>query len=378
MNDLAKSVKNVMTVFLVLFIALISYIAYFQLIKSPKINEMASNTRVIAKKNEVLRGTIYDRNETALTTSERLNETSQKRNYLYDGLYVHALGYTSAVYGKTGLEEEYDSELTTYNAIGNNFRKFLDSIDIKGLIEDIKNDKESELHIQREDEIGVLSSSLIEMKEEIDRQNEIKEEMIHNISHDLKTPIALIQTYAQSIKDDIYPYGDKDSSVDVILENTDRLEKKVKSLLYLNRLDYISGQIGDETCSMKELIEHIVFQLTAMHTQIEILTDLQDSSFKGKDDYWRICIENIIENAARYVHHEIKIILKDQYLEIFNDGEPIDNSNPESLFQPYEIGHKGQFGLGLSIVYKTVTMYGYKVEAVNRVDGVSFIIQKKD
>ena len=126
-----------------------------------------------------------------------------------------------------------------------------------------KNDKESELYIQREDEIGVLSSSLIEMKEEIDRQNEIKEEMIHNISHDLKTPIALIQTYAQSIKDDIYPYGDKDSSVDVILENTDRLEKKVKSLLYLNRLDYISGQIGDETCSMKELIEHIVFPLSA-------------------------------------------------------------------------------------------------------------------
>ena len=58
---------------------------------------------------------------------------------------------------------------------------------------------------KEEDEIGVLSSSLIEMKEEIDRQNEIKEEMIHNISHDLKTPIALIQTYAQSIKDDIYP-----------------------------------------------------------------------------------------------------------------------------------------------------------------------------
>lgn len=47
-----------------------------------------------------------------------------------------------------------------------------------------------------------------------------------------------------------------------------------------------------------------------------------------------------------------------------------------SLFQPYEIGHKGQFGLGLSIVYKTVTMYGFKVEALNREDGVSFVIHK--
>lgn len=247
---------------------------------------------------------------------------------------------------------------------------------IKNYIDDIKEDKESTLHIDRRDEIGIVSSSLIEMKEEIDKQNEIKEEMIHNISHDLKTPIALIQNYAQSIKDDVYPCGDKDSSVDVILENTNRLEKKVRSLLYLNRLDYLSGQVGDEVCSMKELIEHIVYQLNAMHPDIEIITELQDTYFKGDEEYWRICIENIIENASRYVNHTIKVILKNQYLEIFNDGEPIDNSNPESLFQPYEIGHKGQFGLGLSIVYKTVTMYGFKVEALNRKDGVSFVIHK--
>ena len=113
-----------------------------------------------------------------------------------------------------------------------------------------------------------------------------------------------------------------------------------------------------------------------MHPDIEIITELQDTYFKGDEEYWRICIENIIENASRYVNHTIKVILKNQYLEIFNDGEPIDNSNPESLFQPYEIGHKGQFGLGLSIVYKTVTMYGFKVEALNRKDGVSFVIHK--
>ena len=90
---------------------------------------------------------------------------------------------------------------------------------------------------------------------------------------------------------------------------------------------------------------------------------------------WEIVDNSIDEALAGYASH-IKVILKDQYLEIINDGEPIDNSNPESLFQPYEIGHKGQFGLGLSIVYKTVTMYGFKVEALNKEDGVSFVIHK--
>ena len=61
----------------------------------------------------------------------------------------------------------------------------------------------------------------------------------------------------------------------------------------------------------------------------------------------------------------------------YNDGEPIDNDNIEALFQPYEKGTKGQFGLGLSIVHKTCTMYGYNVAAVNQETGVSFIIEKK-
>ena len=247
---------------------------------------------------------------------------------------------------------------------------------IKKYIDDIKEDKQSSINIDRKDEIGILSSSLVEMKEELDKQNQIKEEMIHNISHDLKTPISIIQSYAQSIKDDVYPYGEKDASLDVIIENSNRLEKKVRSLLYLNRLDYLSGQVNDDVCHMKPLIEHIILQLNNVHDHISIISDLDDVIFVGKEEHWRICIENIIDNASRYVKNVIKITLRDQVLEIYNDGEPIDVKDAKLLFQLYETGNKGQFGLGLSIVYKTVTMYGYHVEAINKDGGVSFVIKK--
>ena len=248
---------------------------------------------------------------------------------------------------------------------------------IRNYIEDIRKDKQSELKIDRGDEIGFVSDELVAMKEEIDKQSKIKEEMIHNISHDLKTPIALIKSYSQSVKDDIYPYGDKNSSMDIIIENAERLDGKVKSLLYLNRLDFISGENSDSEVDMHELIEHIVIQLQGMHPEIEIETDLAFVSFKGDEECWRICVENIVDNAYRYVDKKIKIILKNDYLEIYNVGEQIDNDNIEALFQPYEKGTKGQFGLGLSIVHKTCTMYGYNVTAVNQETGVSFIIEKK-
>lgn len=250
---------------------------------------------------------------------------------------------------------------------------------IKNYIDDIKLGKKSELNIDREDEIGIVSQALVSMKENLDKQESIKEEMIHNISHDLKTPIALIQTYGQSVKDDVYPYGDKNSSMDIILENADRLEHKVKSFLYLNRLDYLQGENHElETLDMKYLIEKIVAQMDALKPELKLTTELESVTFVGDEEHWRVAIENIIANASRYAVSEIRIILKDKYLEIYNDGEHMDEEMIPFLFDPYVKGVKGQFGLGLSIVSKISQMFGYSITAVNRDVGVSFIFTKKD
>ncbi len=248
---------------------------------------------------------------------------------------------------------------------------------IKVYIDSIKEHKDMTLNIDRKDEIGIVATALVDMNEERNKQEKVKEEMIHNISHDLKTPIALIKTYGQSVKDDIYPYGDKNSSMDIILENADRLEHKVKALLYLNRLDYIDGEEKAlKPFDMKELVEHVVSQMDALNA-LTIEADLDQVQFIGNPEHWRVAVENIIENASRYAKSLIRITLKENSLIIYNDGDPIDEDKKEDLFNPYVKGVKGQFGLGLSIVSKTAEMYGYKVEARNEEVGVSFVFTKR-
>lgn len=124
MNDFRNNVKKVMAVFLILFVALISYIAYFQTFKAPDIAAQQGNKRLWAKRNEILRGTIYDRNGTALTKGEKTGTLTQSREYINGSLYAHALGYMSQKYGFSGIESSYDQELSSYSEVGLSFREF--------------------------------------------------------------------------------------------------------------------------------------------------------------------------------------------------------------------------------------------------------------
>ena len=147
MNDLGKNIKNVMVIFLFCFIALISYMVYFQIFKGPEIAQMTGNIRLVAKRNEVIRGTIYDRDNNPLATSSRINELSQDRVYLYGDLYTHSLGYIDDKYGLSGLEEEFDSELIKHSGVKSSLKKIL--TDFKALI-----NKEEKIESEEKEKIG--------------------------------------------------------------------------------------------------------------------------------------------------------------------------------------------------------------------------------
>lgn len=249
---------------------------------------------------------------------------------------------------------------------------------IRNYIDKISKGEKAELSIDRRDEIGEVAEALVSMRSELQRQDLIKEQMIQNISHDLKTPIATIKSYGESIKDGIYPYETLEKSVDVIIEHAERLEKKVYSLIMLNKMGYLQDTYKEvDTVDMHEIIEKVMLSLKVIRPELIIKTQLKRVYFHGEEDPWRVVVENLMDNAIRYAATTIEITLDEGIFKIKNDGPHLSSERMAKMFKPYEKGTDGKFGLGLSIVYRVVNTYGYKVNANNLNEGVLFVIEKK-
>ena len=205
------------------------------------------------------------------------------------------------------------------------------------------------------------------------QQKQIREEMVQNISHDLKTPIATIKSYSESIKDGVYPYDTLEKSVDVIIEHADRLEKKVYSLITYNKMGYLMDNgDSDKQANMYEIIQKAIVAVQVLRNDIRIETDLQEVFFRGETEPWQIVVENLLDNALRYAKNVVRICLSEEELSVYNDGSNMTQERIDKLFKPYEKGSGGNFGLGLSIVKRVCDTYHYGVIGENTNDGVIF------
>ena len=116
---------------------------------------------------------------------------------------------------------------------------------------------------------------------------------------------------------------------------------------------------------------------TADPRSVQGARKLEEITFEGLEESWRVVVENILENAQRYAQSVITIHLNEQEgLTIANDGPSMDESRIETLFKPFEKGEGGRFGLGLSIVAKVVRANHYEVRGENTADGVIFRIYR--
>lgn len=224
-----------------------------------------------------------------------------------------------------------------------------------------------------QDELGELSRSIEALRLEILKHEETKQEMLQNVSHDFKTPIAVIKSYAEAILDGMAPKED----AQIIINHANNLHYKVTKLLQYNRLEYLNNDKEFEEVSMKDVIENVVESYHFYKNDITFDLELDDTKFKGYSENFYTVVDNIIDNAHRYAKSLIKVTLKNGILKIYNDGVHIDEQFLKGIFKAYEKGFDGQFGLGMSIVKKTLDFFDYELIIANLEVGVEFTIQKK-
>lgn len=250
---------------------------------------------------------------------------------------------------------------------------------LKLKIDNIDNDDfNHNINFEVDDEIKSLSLAIEDMRLSLKNQGEIRNQMYQNISHDFKTPISVIKSYIEAVDDGI---EDNDKALEVIKEQTNKLEQKVQSLLYLNKLDYLKGieKFDIEEVDLRKIVEEEVnkFKFTNKEINFTVESD-KKSKYYGTIDNWETILDNLLSNFIRYAQKEIKVTLKNNRVILYNDGEKIDDNLLEGIFTPFRKGVKGQFGLGLSIVKKTLNLMNYDIFIKNEKKGVSFtIIPKK-
>ncbi len=243
--------------------------------------------------------------------------------------------------------------------------------------------------LDRRDEIGRLAGAFENMRRRLVRQDKARQSYLQNISHELKTPVMVIRSYAQSILDGIYPRVTLDNSVSVINCEAQRLEKRIQDLLYLNKLNYLKSRdprdetgLRHEIFDLAEIVKEGVERFRWQKPELQWIIDLTPALITGNREQWGVVVENLLDNQLRYVRQMLRISLdsrkKDEkfvLLKVWNDGPPIDPALSAVLFEQYKTGEGGKFGLGLAIIKEIADLHRAKVWIANEDQGVAFYVE---
>ena len=247
---------------------------------------------------------------------------------------------------------------------------------IKDKVDNINNEEYShDADTRYSDELYTLDRAVQDMHLYLTKQEEYKNQMYQNISHDFKTPITVIKSYIEAAEDGIQTESE---ALLIVKEQVNKLETKVHSLLYLNKLNYLKEEINNlnEKYDVSIIINNSIekFKISRPDINFVLETDKKSKIFRGSADMWEAIIDNILNNFIRYAKKTIKITIKNNKIILYNDGETIDDNVLNNIFTPYEKGVKGVFGLGLSIVKKTLHLLNYDISIENVKNGVKFTI----
>lgn len=263
--------------------------------------------------------------------------------------------------------------------------------------------------IKSEDEIGELGSSINNLSEklestisELKRANnellsdienkiqidEMRKDFLSNVTHELKTPIALIQGYAEGLKDNINDdEGSRDFYCEVIIDEAQKMNTMVKKLLSLNQIEFGNNQPDIERFDLTALVLSVLHSTEILMEQKKVILhfDQKEPLFVWADEYMiEEVMTNYISNALNHVDGprivEVKFVQREDTVRVavFNTGTPIPEEDVDNIWIKFYKVDKartreyGGSGIGLSIVKAIMDSHNRKCGVINHANGVEF------
>lgn len=241
--------------------------------------------------------------------------------------------------------------------------------------------------------IGALQKANQQLQEDIQEKiqiDEMRKEFIANVSHELKTPIALIQGYAEGLNEGMA--DDKENRefyCEVITDEANKMNKMVKQLLTLTALEFGREQTANERFDLTELIRGILTASGLILEQKKITADFpyQEPLYVRGDEFkMEEVVTNYLMNALNHAEGERRIEIrmersedqKEVRVSVFNTGQPIPEEDiPNIWVKFYKVDKArtrsyGGSGIGLSIVKAIMESHHKEYGVRNHEDGVEF------
>ena len=247
--------------------------------------------------------------------------------------------------------------------------------------------------------IKQLKETNIELEKDIEEKSKIDEmrkQFISDVSHELKTPIAIIQGYSEGLKENVNT--DEESRnfyVDVILDETSKMDALVKQLLELMKLEYGKREFNNTEFNIVELINEVIRKSKKLYEEKQITVELcgeKEAIVFADDFYIEQVVTNYFTNAMKHAKEvdgkrQIKIEVKKieetgkTRISVFNTGDKIPEEDINRIWNRfYKIDSSrnredGGTGIGLSLVKAIMNSYQNAYGVYNVDNGVVFYFE---
>ncbi|MDE7176529.1 MAG: HAMP domain-containing histidine kinase [Lachnospiraceae bacterium] len=237
-------------------------------------------------------------------------------------------------------------------------------------------------------ELKTANNELLKDIERKDRVDERRREFLSNVSHELKTPLALIQGYAEGLKEGINDDAEsREFYCDVIMDEAAKMNAMVKNLLTLNQLEAGNEIVSMERFDVTTLVMNHIAASDILLKQKEISVRMEDygpiyvwgDEFRTEEVFMNY-FSNAINHAQGEKIIDVKILeIQDRVrVSVFNTGTPIPQESVAHLWEKFYKVDKartreyGGSGIGLSIVKAIMESMNQKYGVINYDNGVEF------